>query len=110
VSLIGWMALSFGGGKGMFRPLGIDGVLLPLLCLPLFVLFVFRPKWGFYVFLFYGLAFWGIPLLLWKRGFLDDMATGSDMDRWVLLCVCSIGLSYGFQKMSEGRQRQVLAG
>jgi hypothetical protein len=61
VTDLGLMALSFGGPFRGFRDLG--SAALPALCLPLFVLFLVRPKQGFYAFLLYLLAAWMIQFV-----------------------------------------------
>jgi hypothetical protein len=98
VTFTGWMALSFGGPAKGFA--GGSSIILPMLCLPLFVLFLFRSKWGFYLSVLYLLAGWGLQILISApRILINPLSSG--MDKIILLCVCSMGISYAAQKRKD---------
>ena len=91
VTDLGLMALSFGGPFRGFKDFG--SAALPALCLPVFVLFLVRPKRGFYAFLLYLMAAWMIQIVVSApRVFFNPLSSG--MDKMTLLCVCAAGVSY----------------
>jgi hypothetical protein len=95
VSVLGWMAASFGGPIVGYKD--VASVVLPVICLPLFVLFLMKPKWGFYAFFLYLLSAWAIQVLISTPRILFNPLS-SDMDKIILGCVCSVALSYGAYK------------
>jgi hypothetical protein len=97
VSLLAWMALSFGGS--VWGIAGVAGVALPMLCFPLFALFLFRQKAGFYVFLLYFLLDWTLQILIAApRLLFNPIASG--MDRLIVLCLCCLAMSFGLHRVS----------
>ena len=76
--------------KGFF---GVASVALTLMCLPLFVAFVFKPLFGYYAFFTYFLANWTILLLMnGHLSWINPISSG--MDRMILGCVMLVTLSY----------------
>jgi len=99
VSVLGWMAASVGGP--IKSTADVASVVLPLICLPLFLLFVAKPKIGFYSYLVYLLSAWVIQVVISIPRVLFNPLS-SDMDKIIVGCVCSVGISYAAQRRASG--------
>jgi|GEM_PF-5986345 len=98
VSLLGWLALSLGGAIKTYLDV-LSGV-VPMVCLPLFIFYLWKPKAGFYSFIAYGLVEWLLLLMISKpKNMINPIDSG--MDKIILLCICSVGIAYAAHRRLE---------
>ncbi len=95
VSFFGWMTLGFWGGRS-FGPSALAVALIPLAAFPLFVLYVWKPRTGFYAILACIAARWLIFAILdWPHLAFYPLSSGIDEVMFALaLCASASYWAY----------------
>jgi hypothetical protein len=89
--------IEFGGPINGFTGFGIG--ILPFLCVPLFVLFLFRPKWGFYGSLVYLVSACASPPGINAASLLQSYFIGHGQAR-LAVCLFDMDILRSLQKGS----------